>query len=154
MGPGVPGAVLPFLMEDITPHSDRVRTSASTWGTGLSGVAMVVIGVKDLDDGAALFRRVWNWPAPKIEDHPDFGAKLAYFDGTPVILAAPLGRSWLSDRLARFGPLPAAFLLGTGDFKAAAEHFSLTTKLNWFGRNISWFDPQKLHGVRLGIVGP
>jgi Glyoxalase-like domain len=153
MGPGEPGVMLPFLMQDITPHSDRVRTSASTRGTGLTGVAMVVLGVKDLNAGIALFRRVYNWRAPKVENHPEFGARLAYFEGTPVILAAPLGHAWLSDRLARFGPLPAAFLLGTSDFKAAAEHFSLTGSTTWFNWKVSWFDAQKLHRIRLGIAG-
>ena len=153
MGPGEPGVLLPFLMQDITPHSERVRTSASTRGTGLTGVTMVILGVKDLNDEIALFRRVYNWPAPKMEDHPDFAARLAHFEGTPVILAAPLGRSWLSDRLGRFGPLPAAFLLGTSDFKAAAAHFSLPGASTWFNGKVSWFDAQKLHGVRLGILG-
>lgn len=153
MGPGEPGVLLPFLMQDITPHADRVRTSASTRGSGLTGVAMVVVGVKDLNQGIALFRRVYDWPAPNVEDHPEFGARLAHFEGTPVILAAPLGQSWLSDRLARFGPLPAAFLLWTSNFKTASDHFALTHPVNWFGWKISWFDRGKLHGIKLGITG-
>ena len=153
VGQGEPGTTLPFLIEDITPRSYRVQTSASTKGTGLTGVAVVVLGVKDLNASIALFRRVYGLPAPAVQDNPGFGAKLAYFEGTPVMLAAPLVRnSWLSNRLARFGDCPAAFLLGTRDFKATAAHFSLRNATQWFNRKVSWFDTKKLQGVKLGII--
>jgi hypothetical protein len=76
-----------------------------------------------------------------------FGAQLALLGGAPVILAAPLnGGSWLAERLDRFGEGPCAFILGTrrdGAYKPAA-------KARWFGKDISWFDPEKL-GWRLGF---
>lgn len=153
LGEETSGATLPLLLQDITPRSYRVEPSASTKGTNLTGVSIVVLGVSDLEASIALFRHVYGWPAPVVEQHPDFGAKLVYFQGTPVILAVPLAQnSWLSERLARFGPSPIAFLLGTRDFKATSTHFSLPSATPWFDRKVSWFDPDKLHGVRLGVI--
>ncbi|HLI30468.1 MAG TPA: VOC family protein [Terriglobia bacterium] len=154
LGRGEPGALLPFLIQDITPRSYRKHVSASTKGTDLMGVKMVVLGVKNLDSGIALFRRVYNWPAPEVEAEPRFGAKLAYFKGTSVILGAPLApHSWLAARLARFGDCPIGFLMGTSNFQATASRFSLPAAMQWFGWKVSWFDPHKLDGVRLGIIG-
>jgi catechol 2,3-dioxygenase-like lactoylglutathione lyase family enzyme len=153
IGEESPGATLPLLLQDITPRSYRVEPSASTKGTNLTGVAIVVLGVRDLEASIALFRRVYGWPAPVVEQHPDFGAKLAYFEGTPVILAVPLTQnSWLSERLARFGPSPIAFLLGTRNFKTTSARFSFRSAAQWFNRKVSWFDADKLHGVRLGVI--
>jgi hypothetical protein len=153
LGEATSGATLPLLLQDITPRSYRVEPSASMKGTNVTGVAIVVLGVKDLEGSIALFRRVYGWPAPVVEQHADFGAKLVYFQGTPVILAVPLAEnSWLTERLARFGPSPIAFLLGTRNFKATSARFPLLSPTQWFNRNVSWFDPDKLHGVRLGVI--
>lgn len=155
LGTGAPGSTLPFLMEDKTPRSNRApHASPSIEGTSLSGVGIVVLGVKNLDESIALFRRVYGWPVPKVEDHPEFAAKIAYFAGTPVMLAVGSSPdSWVAERLTRLGQCPLAFLLRAGDFKAASEHFSLPAGKRWFNLDVSWFDVQKLHGVRLGIVG-
>lgn len=155
LGPGAPGSNLPFLIEDKTPRSSRApHSSPSTEGTTLSGVGVVVLGVKKLDENIALFRKVFGWPAPIVEDHPEFGAKIAYFARTPVMLATPsFPDSWVSERIVRLGQCPIAFLLRAGDFKAASQHFSLPTGKRWFNLDVSWFDVKKLHGVRLGIVG-
>lgn len=107
-----------------------------------------------MDENIALFRKVYGWLAPKVEDHPEFGAKIAYFAGTPVMLATPSAPdSWVSERLDRLGQCPIAFLLHAGDFKAASEHFSLAERKHWFDLDVSWFDVKKLRGMRLGIVG-
>lgn len=155
LGPGAPGSNLPFLMEDKTPRSNRApHSSASIEGTTLTGVGIVVLGVQNLDENINLFRKVYGWPAPKVEAHPEFGAKLAYFAGTPVMLATPdAPGSWVAERIARLGQCPIAFLLHSGDFKAASKHFSLPEGKKWFNLDVSWFDVKKLHGVRLGIVG-
>ncbi len=141
-------------MEDKTPRSNRApKASASTVGTTLTGVGVVVLGVKNLDDSIALFRKVYGWPAPRIEDHPEFQAKIAYFAGTPVMLAASSSPdSWISQRIARLGQCPVAFLLHAGDFQAASRHFSLPEGKLWFNLIVSWYDAKKLQGVRLGIV--
>jgi hypothetical protein len=155
LGPGAPGSNLPFLIEDKTPRSNRApHASPSIDGTTLTGVAIVVLGVKNLNENIALFRKLYGWPAPNLENHPELGAKIAYFAGTPVMLAAPASPdSWVAQRVARFGQCPVAFLLRARDFQAASQHFSLPEGKRWFHRDVSWFDINKLHGVRLGIVG-
>jgi hypothetical protein len=49
VGTGTPGATLPFLIQDKTPRGLRAQPSASVKGSGLKGIAMVVLGVRDLD---------------------------------------------------------------------------------------------------------
>jgi hypothetical protein len=146
------GATLPFVIKDITPREWRVQPSASVAGR-LTGVAMVVLGVENLESAAELFRRVYGWPAPQVRADPVLKAKLAYFDGSPVTLAAPLtGENWLTERLARFGQSPCAFLLKTGNFEMACKDFKLIPSAGWFERRLAWFDPAQLDGVKLGVI--
>ena len=155
VGSGTPGATLPFIIQDRTPRDWRVQTSASVKNSGLVGIDVVVLGVNNLEKAAALFQRAYGWPAPVIEDHWDFDAKLAYFPGQPVILASPRpGRSWLAEHLQKFGETPVGFVLQTGNFDAAAKRFHINYNITWFGQKFAWFDAKKLHGVRLGIWGP
>lgn len=148
------GARLPFIIKDITPRDLRVRPSDSVADGLLTGVAKVVLGVEDLEASIQLFQGVYGWPAPQIDDHPDFGAKLAGFDDTPVILAAPLpGHAWLSDRLARYGESPCAFLIGTPNFTEARQCYRLVQASEWFKHQVAWFDPVQLNDTKLGIIG-
>ena len=155
VGHGVAGATLPFMIQDKTPRRLRVQPSASVKGPALTGIEIVVLGVEDLDAAIALFRKAFGWPAPSIEEHKDFGAKMAHFAGTPVILAAPLDNaSWLAQRLRKFGDAPVAYLLATADLGAASKRFSLSVPTVWFGRNVGWFSEGKLKGVRLAVIAP
>ncbi len=153
------GATLPFIIKDITPRELRVRPSASVAGQAgqpplLTGIDTVVLSVNDLDRTITLFQRVYDWPIPQIIDEPIFGATLANFSGTPATLATPLsGRTWLTERLARFDESPCAYLIGTSNFDAARQQFDVTEPVDWFGRQAVWFNPDKLDGIRLGIVG-
>jgi hypothetical protein len=147
------GAVLPFMIQDKTPRELRVKPSASVTGGPLTGIAMVVIGVKDLDAAIASFRKAYGLAAPKIEDHKDFGAKLAYFEGTPVVLATPLdSSSWLAGRLEKFGESPVAYLLGTTEFETAKTKFSSPGTGTWFGKKVAWFEANKVKGARIGMA--
>ena len=152
VGNTTPGAPLPFIIEDQTPRAWRVQNSASVQGAPLGGVENVVLGVNNLDASIALFRKAYGWAEPLTETQKDFG-KLAYFPGQPVILAAPSGGGWLSDRLAKFGETPVAYLLSTRDFAAATKRYKLSGTKTWFGQKLAWFDPAKLKGVRLGVIG-
>ena len=148
------GAVLPFSIKDIPPREWRVSPSASVATSPLTGIMTVILGVEDLEPAITLFRQVYGWPGPLRQDNPAFGAKLAYFSGTPVILAAPLaGHLWLPQRLARFGESPCAYFIGTDDFEMACDHFGLTKAGLWFHRPVAWFDPVSLNGLKLGIIG-
>jgi len=152
VGPGTPGSTLPFIIEDQTPRAWRVQTSDSVKGAPVYGVENVVLGVNNLDAAIALFRKAYGWADPLIETQKDFG-KLAYFPGEPVILAAPSGGGWLSDRLAKYGETPVAYLLGTRDFAGATRKYRLSGNKTWFGQKVAWFDPGRLKGVRLGVIG-
>jgi len=153
VGSGTPGATLPFIIQDKTPRSLRMQPSASIEGSGLHGIAIVVLGVRDLDAGIALFRRTYGWSAPAVEDHRELGARMAHFAATPVVLAAPLDKSsWLAERLERFGESPAALLLSTQQFDGALERFKLPKETPWFGQKVAWFNRQELRGIRLGVV--
>ena len=154
VGSGTPGATLPFLIQDKTPRSLRVQPSASVEGSGLTGIAMVVLGVKDLDAAITLFRQAYGWLPPLQEEYKEFGAKMAHFPGTPVVLAAPLDKSsWLAERLKRFGESPVALMLGTQDFDSAVGRFKLSQQTAWFGRRVAWFNGKRLRGAKLGVVG-
>lgn len=147
------GDILPFLIEDKTPRSARIQPSASVKGTELSGIDIVVLGVKDLDASVALFRRAFGLPAPAIASDTEFGAKMAYFPGTPVLLATPLNdHAWLATQLNQAGQSPIGLLLRTQNFTASSKRFQLSGETSWFGRKIAWFDVAKLHGAKLGVV--
>ncbi len=152
VGTAQAGAMLPFMIQDRTPREWRVQPSASTAALGLDGVMGVVLGVKDLNTAVALFRKAYGWSAPAFEEHPEFGAKLACFGGTPVILATPLhANSWLATRLNELGESPVAFLLRGIDFDKATSKATPDPAL-WFGMKIAWFDAGKLHGARVGVI--
>ncbi len=153
LGDREPGATLPFLIKDRTPREWRVPPSTRAAEAGLRGVAMVVLGVEHLARSVDLFRRVYGWPAPQLDEDAGLGARLAHFSGTPVTLAAALTESgWLAGRLAQFGESPCAFLLGAADMDAMAQRFPLTGAGVWFGRRVMWFDPARVNGIRLGLV--
>ena len=152
-GEGPPGSQLPFLIEDKTARSLRVQPSASVKGSGLRGIARVVLGVGELEPAISVFERAYGWGRPQLEVHPEWGVKLAYFAHTPAVLAAPAqSDSWLAKRLERFGPGPVAFLMGTVEFESVGKRFGVTGSASWFGRRVAWFDAEKLRGVRLGVV--
>jgi hypothetical protein len=147
------GDILPFFIEDRTLRSTRIQRSPSVKGSELRGIEWVVLGVKDLDQSIALVRKAYGWPAPTLATDAGFGAKIAYFSGTPVLLASPLDKSsWLAARLEKSGQGPIALLIGTKDFAGSSKRFKLSGDASWFGRKVGWFDAEKLHGARLGVV--
>jgi hypothetical protein len=154
VGGGTPGSTLPFVIEDRTPREWRVKTSDSVKDSGLAGIDLVVLAVNDLKASAERFSKAYGWSEPLIETQREFGAKMAYFPGEPVVLAAPAdNKSWINERLQKFGETPVAFLLATQDFNAATKKFRLSGSKTWFAQRVAWFDSNKLKGVRLGIIG-
>jgi hypothetical protein len=156
LGAGPAGSLLPFIIQDKTSRSLRVQPSAALESSGITGVAAVVLGVRDLEEAAAQFRKAYGWAQPLTEENPAIGARLAHFPGTPVMLASPQPNenNWLSSRLEQFGECPAAFLLGTPNLATAAQRFPLQHAGSWFGRRLAWFNPAKLGPMRLGVIEP
>jgi hypothetical protein len=131
------GGFFPFLIHDFTPRENRAfpggKPSTDKW----VGVAKVVIGVHDLDASIARYQKAYGLPSSVRREDAALGAKLAWFPGTPVVLAAPVAKdSWLSERLQEYGEAPCAFILGT----SPSGRFD----------NVSWFDADKL-GWHLGL---
>ena len=147
------GDILPFAIQDITPRSSRIQPSTSVKGSELTGVTRVVIGVNDLSAAIALYRRAYGLGEPQLATNDKFEAKLAYFTGTAVVLASPVSKdSWLSEHLRQFGQGPVAVLLGAKSTKKVGDRTPLVGKTSWFGSEVLWFPPEKLEGVRLGVI--
>lgn len=146
-GPGPRGSVLPFLIRDFSPREKRAYPTGKPTTTRYAGVALAVIGVRDLNGAVALYRKAYGLPEPKRQRDAAFGADLAWFEGTPVALAAPVGPdSWLAGRIGQFGNSPCAFLL------ASTARTLRRSGTRWFGRPVEWFDERKL-GWKLGVWG-
>ncbi len=139
------GGFFPFMIRDFTPRENRALPSGQPTTTKWTGVVKVVIGVRDLNAAIARYRQAYGLPAPEQQEDAVFGAQLAWFQGTPVVLAAPSNPgSWLSARLERFGEAPCAFLLGAKPRRASGP------ASKWFGRSVFWADSAQL-GWRLGF---
>ena len=140
-GPGDRGAVLPFLIQDLTPRDRRVYPSGKPTTQEYGGISKVVIAVKDLRAAIALYRRAYALAAPRQQKDAHLGAALAWFPGTPIMLAAPLNsKTWLAARIENFGEAPCAFLLKDTGHPRSGDTL-------WFDRMVSWFD---LEGIQLG----
>jgi hypothetical protein len=127
------GGFFPFLIHDFTPRDHRAFPSGKPTTNDFAGVVKVVIAVRDLGIASAQYRQAYGLPVPQLQDDAAFGARLASFPGTPLVLAAPLGsESWLRARLQQFGEAPCAFVLGVKTFA------STRAPSKWFGTRIYW----------------
>jgi hypothetical protein len=141
-GPGDRGALLPFLIHDLTPRERRVYPSGKPTTQEYGGISRIVIAVNNLRAATALYRRAYALPQPKEQKDAHLGATLAWFPGTPIILAVPINsKTWLADRLEKFGEAPCAFLLKDTGHPRSGDTI-------WFDRMVSWFD---LEGIQLGL---
>jgi hypothetical protein len=141
VGTGPNGVFFPFLIRDFTPREQRAYPGGKPTTDDFSGVARVVILVRNLKGAIRQYERAYDLEAPLRQDDQEFGAHLAYFRGTPVVLATPLTKdSRLALRLDQIGEGPVAFVLKAANGKS----HNAVTKTGWFGSTISWFDTQKL----------
>lgn len=151
LGTGEPGAVLPFLIEDVTPRSTRIEPTAGVADTELVGVDRVVVGVDDSAAAVSTFRRAFALPEPVRERSDALDAAVASFPGTPLSIAtAESGR--LAARTRRFGDLVCAFLVGTTDFDASVERCGVVATETWDDRRVGWVPAVDDVGGRVGIV--
>jgi hypothetical protein len=141
------GTFFPFLIRDITPREQRAFPNGKPTAPDFRGVSRVVIATRDLRTSAARFQEAYGWPKPVEQEDAAFGARLAVFEGTPVVLAAPLNaQSWITDRLQRFGDGPCAFIFGA----QRKTGLKVSAKSTWAGVAISWLDSKAL-GWHLGV---
>jgi Glyoxalase-like domain len=146
VGPGRRGSLFPFLIADMTPRENRAYPSGKPTTNHFGGIAKVVVGVHDLEGAIAQYRKAFHLTAPLRQKDAKFGADLAWFEGTPIVLAQGVDdSSWLSQRVREYGDAPVAFIL-----TAAADGVTVSPISVWFGRSIVWADDAKL-GWRLGF---
>jgi hypothetical protein len=139
------GGFFPFLIHDFTPRDNRAFPSGKPTTAGWTGIQKVVIGVQDLDAAIVRYQKAYALPAPERQVDAEFGAKLAWFPGTPIVLATPLSnQSWLNARLNQYGEAPCAFILGTPGMG------SRRPPSKWFGSEVFWADASQL-GWHLGF---
>ena len=147
VGPGPNGTFFPFIIRDFTPRETRAFPQGKPTNADFSGITKVVIAVRDLDAAVARFRKAYGFGAPELQADTAFRARLAYFKGTPVVLATAAGSgSWIAQRLDEFSEGPCAFVLKAVNPKA----YKAASKSAWFGTQVSWFDADAL-GWHLGF---
>jgi catechol 2,3-dioxygenase-like lactoylglutathione lyase family enzyme len=147
VGSGPQGSFFPFLIHDLTPRELRAFPRGEPTLPQISGVGLVVIGVRDLEDGINRYQRVFGLAKPDRQDDTRLQLHLAAFAGTPVVLAAPLGpTSPLAARLDKFGEAPCAFVLVQAAGSPAGGAAS-----QWFGRSVVWIAGPKTGAKWIGI---
>jgi hypothetical protein len=112
-----PGSDVPFLCGDVTPRSLRVQEGAvRRHANGVTGVAELVVAVRDLD--ASLARNAALLPDTTPERHetslsgsPARTAAFTLGNGSRVILASPTGPGPLAGHLAARGEGPFSVAL-------------------------------------------
>ena len=146
VGQGPRGSVFPFLIRDLTPRANRVYPNGKPTTDRFRGVGKVVVGVHDLDAAIAQYRRAFGLPAPLRQRDEKFGAELAWFEGTPIVLAHGLSEgSWLTRRVRQYGDAPCAFILAREGGVMGTASLS-----QWFGTPVFWMAEDAL-GWHLGI---
>jgi hypothetical protein len=141
------GTFFPFIIRDFTPRDQRAFPSGKPATSDFRGVTRVVIAVRDLAVSAARYRKAYSLPVPVEKADLEFGARVAAFEGSPVVLVAPLNsESWVARRLEQFGEGPCAFVLGA----SKANRYKTVSKSKWPGLDISWIDSGK-SGWHLGF---
>jgi hypothetical protein len=134
------GTFFPFLIRDFTPREQRAYPSGKPTTEDFSGIARVVIAVRDLGASVKRYREAYGLPEPIQQEDEKFGARLAAFAGTPAVLAAPNNQqSWLAARVKMIGEGPCAFILRARN----AKSYRIASKVTWFGTGVSWLDTRK-----------
>jgi hypothetical protein len=145
LGVGPRGSFFPFLIRDATPRERRVYTTGKPTTDRFSGISKVVIGVRELDIAISQYRRAFDLSEPKMDTDPRMQVRLAWFEGSPIVLAQGTSEtSWVSLRVRHFGDgLCAVVLRSSGGLIGNVGS-------KWFGRHIIWAHEGQL-GWHLGF---
>jgi hypothetical protein len=144
------GTFFPFMIRDFTPREQRAYPGGKPTTQDFSGVARVVIAVRDLNASIKRYREAYDLPMPVQQEASGSslgvgGARLASFLGTPVVLATPLNaQSWLAGRLDKIGEGPCAFILRRQNPAQNAKPYRLASQATWFGIEVSWLNTGKM----------
>lgn len=145
-GTGPRGSLLPFLIRDFTPREIRAFPGGKPTTTRFAGIGKVVVGVHDLDGAISQYRKAFGLADPRRQKDTTFDGELAWFQGTPFVLAKGLtANSWLTRRVEQYGDAPVAFVLrSNGGVSGGGPARSGSASL------VVWMDQSQL-GWRLGI---
>lgn len=127
--------LLPILLADRTPRKRRVPES-TLYGSPVSGIDRVVLGVEDLNAAVDRFQRLYRLPSPEADYDQAFG-ELAWFPGQDIVLAEP-GDGPMRTRVDTYGPTPLSVLL-VADLDEATHQFQLAESRDWLGRRVRFF---------------
>lgn len=145
LGPGEPGAVLPFLIDDETPREYRVPRD--TVSDAVGGLARTLICVSDVDPVVDRFERALGATVERTLFDDTLDASVHLLDDVAGALAVPESGPLL-DRLDRYGDCVSGFLFeeGTG---TAAERVGSS---DWDGEPIEWLGPDDSPPGRFGVL--
>ena len=153
VGDGEIGTVHPFVIKDRTPRHWRVAPTSSVSGSELTGAAIVVIGVRDLESSIATFRRTYGLAKPHSIRSDHLLAQVALFEDQPLALATPLDpANSLAQRLALLGDSPIGILIGSKEFQTSQRRFKFAQEEQWATSQVGWFAPTAHPCAGLGVV--
>jgi hypothetical protein len=151
LGTDEPGAVLPFLIEDVTPRSTRIEPTAGVADTELVGIDRIIVGVDDSTEAVSTFKQAFEIREPVHEQSDVLDVAVTSFPGTPLSIATAESE-WLAERTRQFGNLVCAFLVGTTNFDASVERCGVVTTEMWGDRRVGWLQTVDDVGGRVGVV--
>ncbi len=136
-----PGALHPFLIEDRTPKDFRVQVAESVGDGPLTGVAMVVIAVAQLDAASVLFQKVYDLPEPSDVTCTNVPGTLRVFPGEPLALVTSGDEEdWIGRRIKRYGASPCAYLLRSTSLSGARKLYGFGREDRLGEADILWLD--------------
>ncbi|MFB6169832.1 MAG: VOC family protein [Haloarculaceae archaeon] len=147
LGPGDPGAVLPFLIDDETPREYRVPTDPVTDAVG--GLARVLVCAREADAPLGRFERAFGASVEHTVADDALGATVHLLSEVAGAVVVPDSHTGpLADRLDRYGDCVCGYVFepGTGvpaESAAASE---------WGDRTVEWFAPGDVPVGTFGVV--
>jgi hypothetical protein len=145
LGPGEPGAVLPFLIDDETPREYRVPEETVTEAVG--GLARTLVCVSDADPVVDRFDRALGATVERTVHDSTLDASVHLLDDAACALLEP-DSGPLLDRLERYGDCVCGFLFeeGTG---VSADQVGTS---DWGDATVTWVGPDGTPPGRFGVV--
>lgn len=145
LGPGEPGAVLPFLIDDETPRGYRVPDETVT--DAVDGLARTLICVNDPEPVLDRFERALGATVERTLFDHTLDASVHLLGGVAGALLVPESGP-LCSRLDRYGDCVCGFLFESGTGTSAARVGGST----WGDATIDWLGPDGAPPGRFGVL--
>lgn len=147
LGPGDPGAILPFLIDDDTPREYRVPEDTVTDAVG--GLARVLVCVRDPNPALDRFERTFGAGVERTLTDDTLDATVHLLDSVPGALVVPDDSTdWLSDRLDRYGDCVCGFLFEAG---TGVGREPIATS-DWDDRTVEWVEAGDAPPGQFGVI--